>query len=134
MTRSSRPTADAGKTAVPPFDYGLDFATIDFRAHPELYRIGKREQGVLLVEPCKSELLPHWRFLTPEQSRASADAIHGMLLAYKARGDFVGVDMARKTEHFSYGSATLRWRRLVRGLDARGPSSAPWKPPVSSIA
>jgi hypothetical protein len=33
------------------FDYNLDFRTIDFRKHPELYRIGKGEQGVMLVEP-----------------------------------------------------------------------------------
>jgi len=34
-----------------PFNYTLDFETIDFRKRPELYRIGKSEQGVLLVEP-----------------------------------------------------------------------------------
>jgi hypothetical protein len=28
-----------------PFDYTLDFETTDFREHPELYRIGKGEQG-----------------------------------------------------------------------------------------
>jgi hypothetical protein len=28
------------------FDYSLDFKSIDFRQHPELYRIGKGEQGV----------------------------------------------------------------------------------------
>ena len=33
------------------FDYTLDFKTIDFRQQPELYRVGKGEQGVLLVEP-----------------------------------------------------------------------------------
>ena len=44
------------------FDYSLDFEKINFREHPELYRVGKGEQGVLLVEPYKSEILPHWRF------------------------------------------------------------------------
>lgn len=43
------------------FDYSLDFKNIDFRQHPELYRVGKGEQGVLLVEPYKSEILPYWR-------------------------------------------------------------------------
>ncbi|MBA2749565.1 MAG: DUF4385 family protein, partial [Tatlockia sp.] len=37
-----------------PFDYSLDFKTIDFRDRPDLYRVGKGEQGVLLVEPYKS--------------------------------------------------------------------------------
>ncbi|HYH12012.1 MAG TPA: DUF4385 domain-containing protein [Thermomicrobiales bacterium] len=80
----------------PPFDYDLDFDTIDFRQRPDLYRIGKGEQGVLLVEPYKSELLPHWRFRTPEIARESADRIYEMFLRYKADGDFVGMDMARK--------------------------------------
>jgi hypothetical protein len=35
------------------FDYTLDFNKIDFRKQPELYRVGKGEQGVLLVEPYK---------------------------------------------------------------------------------
>ncbi len=71
-------------------------ATIDFREHPERYRIGKGEQGVLLVEPYKSELLPLWRFRTPEIARESADALYARFLAYGQAGDFVGMDMARK--------------------------------------
>ncbi len=80
----------------PAFDYDLDFASIDFREHPELYRIGKGEQGVLLVEPYKSELLPHWRFRTPEIARESADRLYALFEAYRTAGDFVGMDMARK--------------------------------------
>ena len=37
-----------------PFDYTLDFQTVDFRQQPELYRVGKGEQGVLLVQPYKA--------------------------------------------------------------------------------
>jgi len=85
-----------------PFDYFLDFATIDFREHPELYRVGRGEQGVLLVEPYKSELLPHWRFRTPELARASAQHIYAQFLAYKAAHDFVGMDMARKFLQMGY--------------------------------
>ncbi len=84
------------KQPAPPFDYSLDFATIDFRQHPELYRIGKGEQGVLLVEPYKSEILPHWRFRTPELARESADQIYRLFEQYREAGDFVGMDMARK--------------------------------------
>ncbi len=78
------------------FDYDQDFAIVNFREHPELYRVGKGEQGVLLVEPYKSEILPHWRFKTPEIARESADAIYQLFLDYQAQGDFVGMDMARK--------------------------------------
>ncbi len=58
----------------PPPDYDLDFETTDFRQHPELYRVGRGEQGVLLVQPYKSEILPHWRFRTPQIAQESADA------------------------------------------------------------
>ena len=41
-------------------------AGIDYRAEPERYRVGKGEQGVLICEPYKGELVPLWRFKTPE--------------------------------------------------------------------
>lgn len=84
------------------FDYALNFSTIDFRKHPELYRIGKGEQGVLLVEPYKSEILPHWKFKTPQLAHRSASHIYKMFLAYKAQADFVGMDMARKFLQMGY--------------------------------
>lgn len=87
------------------FDYSLDFKAIDFRERPELYRIGRGEQGVLLVEPYKSELLPFWSFKTPAVARRSAGKIYRMYLAYKAEGDFVGMDMARKFLQMGYTRA-----------------------------
>lgn len=84
------------------FDYSLDFASIDFRKHPERYRVGKGEQGVLLIEPYKSEILPHWKFKTPQIARKSASKIYRMFLDYKAQGDFVGMDMARKFLQMGY--------------------------------
>lgn len=78
------------------FDYDLDFDTIDFREQPELYKVGRGEQGVLLVEPYKGEILPHWRFKTPDIAKESSDKIYQMYLDYKEDGDFVGMDMARK--------------------------------------
>jgi hypothetical protein len=84
------------------FDYTLDFKTLDFRQHPELYRIGKGEQGVLLVEPYKSEILPYWKFRTPDLARESATEIYTLFLKYKEQGDFVGMDMARKFLQMGY--------------------------------
>ncbi len=55
-----------------PYDE-LDFENINFRERPDLYRIGKGEQGVLMVEPYKSEILPQWRFKTPEEARESSE-------------------------------------------------------------
>jgi hypothetical protein len=51
---------------------------------------------VLLVEPYKSEILPHWRFRTPALAQESAERIYNQFLAYKAAQEFVGMDMARK--------------------------------------
>jgi hypothetical protein len=69
---------------------------IDYRAHPEAYRVGKGEQGVLICEPYKSELVPHWRFRTPDIARESSAALYQMFLEYLEAGEFVGADMARK--------------------------------------
>jgi hypothetical protein len=80
----------------PVFDYSLNFKKIDFRRRPELYRIGKGEQGVLLVEPYKSEILPHWRFKTVAEAKKSSAKIYKMFLAYLKASDFPGADMARK--------------------------------------
>ncbi|MCA1055452.1 DUF4385 domain-containing protein [Rossellomorea aquimaris] len=85
-----------------PFDYSLDFDSTDFRENPELYRVGRGEQGVLLVEPYKSEILPHWRFKTPAIAKESSDKIYSMFLDYKKKDDFVGMDMARKFLQMGY--------------------------------
>lgn len=78
---------------------------VDYRANPELYRVGKGEQGVLICEPYKGELVPHWRFKTPDIAQESARAITGMFQAYLAQGDFVGADMARKFLQMGYTRA-----------------------------
>ena len=78
------------------FDYSLDYKNLDLRKNPELYRVGKGEQGVLLVEPYKSEILPHWRFKNPEIAKESSEKIYELFLEYKKQEDFVGMDMARK--------------------------------------
>ena len=84
------------------FDYSLDFDNINFREQPELYRVGRGEQGVLMVEPYKGEILPHWRFKTPEIAEESSEKIYAMYLKYKEDGDFVGMDMARKFLQMGY--------------------------------
>lgn len=87
------------------FDYDLDFEKIDFREQPELYRVGRGEQGVLLVEPYKSEILPYWRFKTPEIASESSEKIYQLYLDYKKQDDFVGMDMARKFLQMGYTRA-----------------------------
>lgn len=88
-----------------PFNYQQDFSQIDFRQHPELYQVGRGEQGVLLVEPYKSEILPWWRFRTVDIARKSAEKIMALFEAYRAQDDFVGMDMARKFIQMGYTRA-----------------------------
>ena len=84
------------------FDYTLDYKNLDLRKHPELYRTGKGEQGVLLVEPYKSEILQHWKFKTPDLARKSSKKIYSLFMHYKKESDFVGMDMARKFLQMGY--------------------------------
>lgn len=101
------------------FDYGLDFNKTDFRKHPELYRMGKGEQGVLLVEPYKSELLPHWRFRTPDMALVSAAKLLELFAAYRDAGDFAGMDMARKFLQMGY-TRSRRYANHASGQKYKG--------------
>lgn len=76
--------------------YDQPLTSIDFRASPQKYRVGKGEQGVLMIEPYKSEILPHRRFKTPAIATESSDTIYIQFLQYVENEDFVGADMARK--------------------------------------
>ena len=81
------------------FDYGLDYKQLDF-TDPEtrkLYRIGRGEQGVLLVRPYTNDICAHWRFVDETAARKSADKIYQMYLGFKTQGDFIGMDMARSS-------------------------------------
>jgi hypothetical protein len=87
------------------FDYSLNYEELDLRKQPELYTVGRGEQGVLMVEPYKSEILPYWRFKTPEIATESSEKIYELFLEYKKKGDFVGMDMARKFLQMGYTRA-----------------------------
>ncbi|MHC2992216.1 hypothetical protein OB13_11670 [Pontibacter sp. HJ8] len=102
------------------FNYDLNFEETDFRKHPELYRVGKGEQGVLLVEPYKSEILPYWRFRTPEIAQESSDQIYRLFLAYLQQEDFVGADMARKYLQMGY-TRSRRYANHRSGKKYDGP-------------
>lgn len=102
------------------FNYSLDYKHLDLRKHPELYRIGKGEQGVLLVEPYKSEILPHWRFKTPEIAKESAKKIWDLFESYKSADDFVGMDMARKFLQMGY-TRSRRYANHKTGQKYKGP-------------
>lgn len=91
--------------AIKPFNYQQDFSGIDFRQQPELYQVGRGEQGVLLVEPYKSEILPFWRYKDEASAMKSAEQIYQLFEAYRQQDDFVGMDMARKFIQMGYTRA-----------------------------
>lgn len=69
---------------------------VDYRKHPEKYKVGKGEQGVLICEPYKSEIGQFWRFKNEDIAKHSSDKIFQMFTEYIEGDDFVGADMARK--------------------------------------
>jgi hypothetical protein len=102
------------------FDYTLNFKETNFRDHPEKYRIGKGEQGVLLVEPYKSEILPYWKFKTPAIAQKSSKEIYALFIAYGKSNDFVGMDMARKFLQMGY-TRSRRYANHQSGKKYDGP-------------
>lgn len=78
---------------------------VNYRRQSTRYRVGKGEQGVLICEPYKSELTPHWRFKTPAIAKRSAASLFKMFKAYLDDEEFVGADMARKFLQMGYTRA-----------------------------
>ena len=80
------------------FDYGLNYKKLDFslEENRKLYRIGRGEQGVLLVRPYTNDICAHWRFKTPNEAIVSSNKIQDMYLEYRDVKDFIGMDMCRK--------------------------------------
>jgi len=76
--------------------YADKYRDIDFRKNPEKYSVGRGEQGVLIAEPYKSEILPFWKFATEADASVSAKKIYELFEGYKQEEDFAGMDMARK--------------------------------------
>jgi len=115
------------------FNYELDYEHLDF-TDPEirgLYRIGRGEQGVLLVRPYTNDICAHWRFVDEETATKSSDVIYKMFCTYRRNKDFIGMDMARKFLEMGF----TRARRYAnhssgRKYDSNGkvrPQESDWK-------
>jgi hypothetical protein len=70
---------------------------------------------VLIAEPYKSELLPYWKFATPDIAEKSAKKLYSLFLAYGESYDFVGMDMARKFLQMGF----TRARRYANHKDGK---------------
>ena len=99
------------------FDYDLNYKEINFKKpeNRDLYRIGRGEQGVLLVRPYTDTICKHWRFKTSNAARKSADKIYKMFENYKRKGDFIGMDMCRKFLEMGF----TRARRYANHKDGK---------------
>ena len=84
------------------FDYDLDYKNLDFTDAEtrKLYRIGRGEQGVLLVRPYTNDICAHWRFVDEEASTKSSNKIYSMFCEYKRRKDFI---------EWTWQGNSLRW-------------------------
>ena len=80
------------------FNYKLDYKKLNFRKPDirKLYRIGRGEQGVLLVRPYTNFICTYWRFKTLPEAKLSAKRIYEIYAWYRAKKDFIGMDMCRK--------------------------------------
>ena len=97
------------------FDYKLDYKNTLFRPNDRRYRIGRGEQGVLLVRPYTDVICRHWRFKTLKEARVSSQKIFDMYLDYRIQKDFVGMDMCRKFLEMGF----TRARRYANHKDGK---------------
>jgi len=97
------------------FNYKLDYKNTLFRPNDIRYRIGRGEQGVLLVRPYTDVICRHWRFKTLKEARVSSQKIFDMYLDYRIQKDFVGMDMCRKFLEMGF----TRARRYANHKDGK---------------
>ena len=97
------------------FDYKLDYKNTLFRPNDRRYRIGRGEQGVLLVRPYTDVICRHWRFKTLKEAKVSSQKIFDMYLDYRIQKDFVGMDMCRKFLEMGF----TRARRYTNHKDGK---------------
>ena len=99
------------------FNYKLDFKKLDFTNFEtrKLYRIGRGEQGVLLVRPYTNDICRFWKFKTPKIAVKSAEQIYSMYADYRALNDFIGMDMCRKFLEMGF----TRARRYANHKDGK---------------
>ena len=88
---------------------------VNYRKHPEQYKIGRGQQGVLICEPYKSEICQHWRFKTVPEAIDSSETILKMFYGFLDENDFVGADMAKKFLHMGF----TRSRRYANHRDGK---------------
>lgn len=99
------------------FDYKLDYKKLNFKDPQirKLYRIGRGEQGVLLVRPYTNFICNFWRFKTLPEAQLSSQRIYEIYMWYRIKKDFIGMDMCRKFLEMGF----TRARRYANHKDGK---------------
>ena len=97
------------------FDYSIDYKNTLFVPNDSRYRIGRGEQGVLLIRPYTEDICKYWRFKTVQEARVSSQRIYDMYTEYRSEKDFVGMDMCRKFLEMGF----TRARRYANHADGK---------------
>ena len=97
------------------FNYNLNYKRLKFKPNDKRYRIGRGEQGVLLVRPYTDDICKYWKFKTEPIAKKSAHKIYEMYADYRAKKDFVGMDMCRKFLEMGF----TRARRYANHKDGK---------------
>ena len=97
------------------FNYKFDYKNTMFMSNDKRYRIGRGEQGVLLVRPYTDDICKHWRFKTPSEAFVSSTKILFEYHVYKDKEDFIGMDMCRKFLEMGF----TRARRYANHKDGK---------------
>ena len=99
------------------FDYKLNYKKLNFKDPKirKLYRIGRGEQGVLLVRPYTNFICRYWRFKTLKEAIYSSTRIKMLYNYFRAKKDFIGMDMCRKFLEMGF----TRARRYANHKDGK---------------
>ena len=97
------------------FDYTIDYKNTLFTPNDQRYRIGRGEQGVLLIRPYTDDICKYWRFKTVQEARISSSRIYEIYTEYRSKEDFVGMDMCRKFLEMGF----TRARRYANHADGK---------------
>ena len=97
------------------FNYKFDYKNTMFMPNDKRYRIGRGEQGVLLVRPYTDDICKHWRFKTPSEAFVSSTKILFEYHVYKDKEDSIGMDMCRKFLEMGF----TRARRYANHKDGK---------------
>ena len=75
---------------------------VNYRKSPKKYKTSRDSQGVYTVEPYKSEILPLFKFSSPQAAERSASKIYEKFINYRDKEDKVGMDISRKYLQLGY--------------------------------